>query len=521
MNGNPSQQLFMQKDPFEIEPNPDPWLTNVFNPETALYNPEGSNLYSLQPSSHESVNCSPHAYGHGVFQNSDSYHQMASTQTLPNEFEISRMRRGTPSSSNYLLEYGPDKDSMSRPRTLPNVNFPRASTKGLYTPEDAFPPSCYELDSPQPPQLSSLNATQSPKAAQVLKEGASQPDELAVASFSGGPFSTMPPQSQYSSNNFDTQSTMLVEPDEDFVASREPTPDSEMKEEPYAKKIHRCLISAPGHTMVLRDIYEWFIQNTEKCKEPDASAWKNSIRHNLSMNAAFVKVNQPQGEEQKKGCSWKLADFAVKEGVKSTTRYRTKAPSKRSARTRDPDQKRMEAGAKGGQASKKAAQRRSQRLRDNSQLSPTTIPHLTSSGPPPVGDVPLLGSENRAERQTSPYFVTHMGPVSYSQQQYTPTIPTSAPQQNPTRQTNSSHFSPITMGYFSHIPGMSFTGQPIPSPDEPFFYDSPAESGDEPITPSSMGVGRMPDPFWGTEGTADSAGDLEMQYGTINSMFPA
>ncbi|KAL9094438.1 MAG: hypothetical protein Q9165_003288 [Trypethelium subeluteriae] len=515
----------MQKDQFEIEPNPDQWLTNVFNVETPLYNPEGSNLYSLQPSSQETVNRSSHAYGHGVFQNNGSYHQIASRQTLPNEFEIGRMHREAPSSSNYLLEYGPDKDSMSRPRTLPNVHFPSTSSKGLYTPEIAFPPSCYELDSPQPPHLPALNATKSLKAAQVLREGTSQPDELTAASFPCNPSSTVPAEAQYISNDFsndfDTQSAMLVEPDDGFIASRELTPDSEMKEEPYAKKIHRCLISAPGHTMVLRDIYEWFIQNTEKCKEPDASAWKNSIRHNLSMNAAFVKVIQPQGEEQKKGCSWKLADFAVKEGVKSTTRYRTKAPSKRSARARDPDQKRMEAGAKGGQASKKAAQRRSQRLRDNSQLSPSAIPHLATPGPPPIGDVPLLGSEIRAERQASPYFVAQLGPVSYSQQQYAPTIPTSAPQQNPLRHTNSSHFSPATMDYLGHISGMNYTGQPLASPDEPFFYDSPAESGDEPITPSSMGLGRMPDPFWGTEGTTDTAADLEIQYGATNSMFPA
>lgn len=57
--------------------------------------------------------------------------------------------------------------------------------------------------------------------------------------------------------------------------------------EPYAQLIYRALKSAPNHSMVLKDIYEWFEQNTDKAKiAPTSSAkgWQNSIRHNLSMN---------------------------------------------------------------------------------------------------------------------------------------------------------------------------------------------------------------------------------------------
>lgn len=57
--------------------------------------------------------------------------------------------------------------------------------------------------------------------------------------------------------------------------------------EPYAQLIYRALMSAPNHAMVLKDIYEWFEQNTDKAKiAPSSSAkgWQNSIRHNLSMN---------------------------------------------------------------------------------------------------------------------------------------------------------------------------------------------------------------------------------------------
>lgn len=54
--------------------------------------------------------------------------------------------------------------------------------------------------------------------------------------------------------------------------------------EPYAQLIYRALKSVAGHAMVLKEIYEWFEQNTDKAKDPSSKGWQNSIRHNLSMN---------------------------------------------------------------------------------------------------------------------------------------------------------------------------------------------------------------------------------------------
>lgn len=58
----------------------------------------------------------------------------------------------------------------------------------------------------------------------------------------------------------------------------------ETNAEPYAKLIYRALMEKQGHTMALRDIYDWFKCNTEKASEKDGKGWQNSIRHNLSMN---------------------------------------------------------------------------------------------------------------------------------------------------------------------------------------------------------------------------------------------
>lgn len=75
--------------------------------------------------------------------------------------------------------------------------------------------------------------------------------------------------------------------DNSLQSSREMTAvdlEDNSADEPYAKLIHRALMSAPGHAMVLQEIYQWFRDNTTKGSS-DTKGWMNSIRHNLSMNA--------------------------------------------------------------------------------------------------------------------------------------------------------------------------------------------------------------------------------------------
>ena len=66
----------------------------------------------------------------------------------------------------------------------------------------------------------------------------------------------------------------------DAESDADPTENAE----PYAQLIYRALREAPGHGMVLKDIYDWFEKNTDKAKNPLSKGWQNSIRHNLSMN---------------------------------------------------------------------------------------------------------------------------------------------------------------------------------------------------------------------------------------------
>ncbi|KAF7871615.1 hypothetical protein EAF04_003722 [Stromatinia cepivora] len=126
--------------------------------------------------------------------------------------------------------------------------------------------------------------------------------------------------------------------EEDGQSSREPTAmdvDADghgADEQPYAKLIFRALMSAPDHSMVLQEIYRWFRENTTKGSS-DTKGWMNSIRHNLSMNAAFKKTERKiPGEETKKSTEWVLEDFAIRDGVQSTTRYRKGTGSKKFAK---------------------------------------------------------------------------------------------------------------------------------------------------------------------------------------------
>ena len=61
-----------------------------------------------------------------------------------------------------------------------------------------------------------------------------------------------------------------------------------MSDVPYAKLIERALLEAKGNRLVLKDIYKWIEENTDKARNPGFKGWQNSVRHNLSMNGVGV-----------------------------------------------------------------------------------------------------------------------------------------------------------------------------------------------------------------------------------------
>ncbi|MCJ1383460.1 hypothetical protein MMC17_006574 [Xylographa soralifera] len=135
--------------------------------------------------------------------------------------------------------------------------------------------------------------------------------------------------------------------------------DGGLSSEPYAQLIYRALKSVPSHRMVLKEIYEWFEKNTDKAKNNSSKGWQNSIRHNLSMNGAFTKVDLlPPADDGKKGCIWVLEPSALENGVQSTTRYRKVGANKKTGRNDTVAAQRQRSGARGGRAAKKSSRAR-------------------------------------------------------------------------------------------------------------------------------------------------------------------
>ncbi|KAG7269351.1 hypothetical protein CRUP_006709 [Coryphaenoides rupestris] len=72
----------------------------------------------------------------------------------------------------------------------------------------------------------------------------------------------------------------------------------------YATLIAMSIASAPERKLSLNDIYTW-ISDTFPYYNRAGRGWKNSIRHNLSLNKCFRKVPRPQSDPGK-GSYWTM-----------------------------------------------------------------------------------------------------------------------------------------------------------------------------------------------------------------------
>lgn len=228
--------------------------------------------------------------------------------------------------------------------------------------------------------------------------------------------------------------------DEDREASADPADPC------YAQLLYQCLKEAPGHTLSLRELYEWVQQHSQKAKDPKNRGWQNSVRHNLSMNAvslytrssqkhpltydlfkAFQRVPHSTATSSthlpKKGSLWHLTDEALRTGVISTTRYRKDPKRKLDTRRAAPALNRQTSGAKGGRATRDAT-----RARQRERERRAKFDEWRSTSPPGTG----VGTP------ASPYFGYPQQQIKNGQPQQTRPVgmpyemlPTSAPQTPP------------------------------------------------------------------------------------------
>jgi hypothetical protein len=184
---------------------------------------------------------------------------------------------------------------------------------------------------------------------------------------------------------------------------------------------------------------------------------------------------------------WRLTDKAVREGVKSTTRYRSKQPNKRGNRSQHPLPQRQASGAKGGQAARRSAKmRRSNRINEAYRSDPYTSRSVPTSYDPSFDlkttDITMDNRHSQTPYVHSPYYGSE---ADYSMQD--------------------DFGSPLGPLDLDLLPARSYPASPLShgchdsayvlyqDASEPLFSNSPSPSADDPLTPTSPDIG------WGAD----------------------
>ncbi|KAF2095391.1 hypothetical protein NA57DRAFT_79120 [Rhizodiscina lignyota] len=258
-----------------------------------------------------------------------------------------------------------DNSTLVQPRSIPGLDM-----SSMTQSSDGFPPSAFHVD------------TKSNEASQQIDDASANAALLDIhLSVEQDPLHTHRQDSLLDLGSSELQLSYA----NDFRRSHHhsPTPMhsefsgghdehiefddvEEDNEKPYAQLIWQALKSAPDYSMQLQDIYDYVQHSTDKVKDKSGNGWRNSIRHNLSMNKAFEKTTSDSKSKKGGKNTWRLVPEFIECGPESTTRYRRKDPTfKRPRKSMHPAPQRQASGAKGGQAARKAAeQRRSMRLRE-------------------------------------------------------------------------------------------------------------------------------------------------------------
>jgi forkhead transcription factor HCM1 len=85
----------------------------------------------------------------------------------------------------------------------------------------------------------------------------------------------------------------------------------------YAQLIGMSILRAPSRRLTLAQIYKW-ISDTYRFYSASDAGWQNSIRHNLSLNKAFIKQERPK-DDPGKGNYWAIQPGMEHQFIKDKT----------------------------------------------------------------------------------------------------------------------------------------------------------------------------------------------------------
>lgn len=101
--------------------------------------------------------------------------------------------------------------------------------------------------------------------------------------------------------------------------------DGQKPSHSYAQLIGMAILRAPNRRLTLSQIYKW-ISDTYTFYKANDAGWQNSIRHNLSLNKAFIKQERPK-DDPGKGNYWAIEAGMEGQFMKEKPARRTVANS--------------------------------------------------------------------------------------------------------------------------------------------------------------------------------------------------
>ena len=109
-----------------------------------------------------------------------------------------------------------------------------------------------------------------------------------------------------------------------------PCPEDEKPSQSYIGLIGQAILSSPEKKLILSEIYN-YIQTQYPYFRKRGTGWRNSVRHNLSLNDCFVKTGRsPNG----KGHFWAISPLYYDDFARGVIRRRTSRRAAKSSRSR-------------------------------------------------------------------------------------------------------------------------------------------------------------------------------------------